>query len=351
VIPFVRLERVLAFQKIAIIEVGAAAVFNCVAVGLAWKGWGDISFAWAILAKSVTGAVLANIFSPWRIGLSTHWERIRRHLRFGIPYQGISFVSLVKDSIGPMLIGLLLGTAEMGYVNWATMVAVYPLLILTVLQRVYLPAFSRMQSRPETLAKFVEKTIWATNAIVAPAAILTLVFSTPITAVVFGTKWLVALPLLYVFWFSNIFAATSQPVFSLLNALGRSQTTLFFATVWMAGTWLLGAPLIFAIGAMGYAIATLAVNFTNIALFRIAQKQVSFRVLSTVGPVWLWASGLGLIAFLLEQFLPVSNFWGLAVGGGSYAIIYCVGAFIFYRNDIRKAWALAWQKNWGPASP
>lgn len=351
VIPSVRLERNLAFHKVAIIEVSMAAVFNGTAVFLASKGWGDMSFAWGLLLRSLAGALLANMISPWRIRWSISLARVREHLQFGIPYQGIAFVSLLKESIGPVFIALLLGTTEMGYVNWANMVAVFPLLILPVLQRVYMPAFARLQDNPKSLSHFIEKILQATNGLVAPLAVFTLVFIRPITSIGFGNKWLVALPLLYLFWSSNPFTATSAPVLSLLNALGRSRTALLFALLWMAGTWVIGAPMILLMGAIGYAFATLVVNFTNIALFRVAQANVKFSILRSAAPPWLLASALGLAAFLLRSVLPHSTLVGLSASLTGYVIIYLLAALALYRAEIRSAWILFWGSKWDVVSP
>src|SRR5579875_2302780 len=126
VIPSTKLERDLAFHKIAVIEISMALVFNGVSVFLAYQGWGEMSFAWGLFLRSIIGAGLANAIRPWRIGWRWDWKRIREHMRFGIPYQGIAFISLMKDSIGPTLIAIFLGAAEMGYVNWAIMITYYP---------------------------------------------------------------------------------------------------------------------------------------------------------------------------------------------------------------------------------
>ncbi|MGI0134365.1 MAG: oligosaccharide flippase family protein [Candidatus Micrarchaeaceae archaeon] len=341
VIPAIRMERHLAFRKLAVVEVAMAVIFNAVAVGLAWTGWGEMSFGIALLARAFVGALLANVLFPWRMGWSSQWRRVRCHLRFGIPYQGIAFISLLKDSIGPIYIGLFLGAAQMGYVNWASMVAVFPLTAITIFQRVYMSAFSRMQSHPEALGKFVERAIQATNALVAPAAVFILVFSSPITRLVFGEKWLVALPLFYFFWSASLFVPTFAPLMALLNALGRSQTTFFFALAWMTGTWVLGVPLIWLWGALGYAVANLVVNFSNILLYRAIRTRVHFRALPVVGPIWAWAAALGLSGYLLEAWYhPPSTLAGLVFLGVAYMIIYYGGLLARHLDEAKKLWTL-----------
>ncbi|MGC9293435.1 MAG: oligosaccharide flippase family protein [Acidobacteriaceae bacterium] len=186
VVPLVRLERHLAFHKVAVVESAQAIVFNVLAVYFAWRGMGAYAFVWAMLLRSLVGTVLANWISPWRIGWHWDWSLIRAHLSFGLSYQGIQVTSLLKDSITPVLIGILLGTADIGYVTWALMIAVYPVLVLYVLQRLYMPAFARLQHHRAQLVALTENVIWATNAIAAPLSILTLVMIVPITTLIYG---------------------------------------------------------------------------------------------------------------------------------------------------------------------
>lgn len=350
VIPQIRLERRLAFDKLALVEVGMAFVYNSTAVILAWRGWGAMSFALAMVARSAAGVLLVNLVGPWRIGWAWDWTRVRQHLRFGVPYQGIAFVSLVKDSIAPVFVGLMLGASQVGYINWASTVAVYPVVVLAALQRIYLPAYSRMQEHREELGRLVEQTLRATHGVAAPLAVLTFVLIEPITHVVFGDKWLVALPLFYFFWIPNIFSPTSAPLMALLNALGRSRTTFSFALLWMLGTWALGVPLILLLGARGYAMACAAVSFTTILLFKVAQAQVSFRALAPIVPIWAWAGVMGVGAYLFKRALPPTGLIGLAGHVGLDLAAYAVGLAIIYPGTARKTWVWIRGEVWNPAS-
>jgi O-antigen/teichoic acid export membrane protein len=348
-IAVVRLERNLAFDRLAVVEVSQAVVFNSLAVTLAWLGWGVTSFAVALLARAVTGAVLANLVSPWPIGWRWDPARVRSHLAFGVPYQGITFVSLFKDSITPILIGLWVGITEVGYVNWALMVAAYPVLALMALQRIYLPAFSRMQEYGPEFQRFIERVLRLTNALVAPLAILMLVLIEPTTRIVFGEKWLPALPYFYLLWAANLFVPTATPVMALLNALGDSRMAFRFAVLWMAGTWLLGAPLILTLGALGFALANLVVQFSNLWLYRVVQSRTSFRIIAPVLPVWGAACAAGGALLVLTQWLPPSTLvelLGCALAGG---LVYLVSLFVVDPAGMgrvlgwlrRDAWSLA----------
>ncbi|HEX7091373.1 MAG TPA: oligosaccharide flippase family protein [Longimicrobiales bacterium] len=349
-IAAIQLERDLAFGKLAAIEIAQALVFNGLAVALAWRGAGAASIAWALLARAVAGALLVNLVRPWRIGLRRDWPRVRAHLRFGLPYQGTAFISLVKDSITPVFIGLLLGPLEVGYVNWATMVAAYPVLALMVLQRVYFPAFSRLRSDPAGLGRLVEEVVRATNSVAAPLAALTLALMVPITRIVFGEQWLPALPYFYFLWGANLFVPTATPMLGLLNALGESRTTLMFAGVWMLGTWLVGAPLVLAFGAIGYAAANLAVQFTNLALFRSAQSRIAFRIFAPARAAW-WAAALaGVVVHLLARVEPPTAIHGLIGYGAGGLALYVAALYLFDPRGVRRAVSWIRSETWGLAS-
>jgi O-antigen/teichoic acid export membrane protein len=344
VIPAARLERHLSFERLAMVEVAMSFVFYSTAVTLAWKGVGTLSFAIAMLARSLTGAILVNLASPWRIRWRWDWERARVHLKFGVPYQGLGFISLLTASITPVLIGLLLGAASVGYINWAQMVAAYPVLALGIMQRVYLPAFARLQEHREELSQFVEQVLRATNGLVAPVAMLTLVFIEPLTKYVFGQKWLPALPLFYLLWGANCFAATAAPLLALLNALGHSRTVFKFALMVMLGTWVLGAPLILAFGTIGFGIASLCVNTMNLILYRVVQSHLSFRILPMIVPAWCVALGMGLAIYSIARLRPPSGLVGLGVYVALGSTAYALTMLGLHQSEVRKAWALVWNQ-------
>ena len=340
VIPQVKLERHLDFAKLARVEVAQAITFNVTAVYLAWRGWGVLSFGVAMLLRAVIGAILANWIKPW--AMRWHWDfaRAKPHLAFALPFQGAQFVSVIKDSISPIFIGLLLGAGAVGYVNWAGMVAAYPLLALMVLQRIYLPAFSRLQYQPSALGAFVERILLITNATTAPLAVLTLVLIGPVTHLLFGDKWLPALPLFYLLWAATIFVPSATPLYSLLNATGHARKALGFSMLWMVGTWLIGAPLIIAFGTIGFAIANLLVQFSNFWLYQVAKGIVKFRMPPNVIPVWIMAIVMGIAVFIMTRLWVPGDFTRLILylmlGLAAYSLMF----YLSYKKQLRAIFIL-----------
>ena len=295
VIPQIQLERELAFDQLALIEVTQAVVFNASAVLFAWRHAGILSFSLALALRSALGAVLASIISPWSIGLRFDFELIRKHVRFGLALQGANIVSAIKDSITPVFVGMYLGVAYVGYVTWANTLATYAVVALMPLQRLYLPFFSRLQEDRQELAKYVSRTLWLTNAIAAPATLITVALAHPITVIVFGTKWLYALPLFYYLVVGNVFIACSTPMLGALNSIHRANISLMMTVMWMASTWLFGVPLTLIWGLHGYGVAIICVNLTNFVLYWIVWRELKVSPWKAYWPSWPIAVGVALV--------------------------------------------------------
>ena len=307
VISQVLMERELAFGKLAVVEVAQAIAFNVVAVILACRGVGVLSFAIALAIRAACGALLSNIVEPWAMGWLWDKSVLKRHLRFGLALQTSQFVSLMKDSITPVFVGLYLGAARMGYVTWAITLAGYPTMILMPLQRLYLPLFARLQSNREELRIYAGHATWVTNAIAAPLVVGTCALAHPITVLIFGRKWLIALPLFFCLAIANVVASNSAPLLGLLNAVGRSNFTMVLAIAWMSGTWVLGVPLMIRFGLIGFGIAVIAVQVTNISLYWAVWRELSLSVWPTLWPSWAIALAVGSLMFSFQKLVPIQG--------------------------------------------
>jgi O-antigen/teichoic acid export membrane protein len=335
VIPQVRLERELGFARLAIVETWQAVVFNATAVGLALLGWGGMSFSVALIARSSAGVLAVYAMEPWRPHWRLDWPRAKPHLSFGFFYQSSQVISLVKDAVSPILVGVFAGTIAVGYISWANMLASYPVVMMMVLHRIYLPAFSRLQHDSEELSRLVEKVLLATNALAAPLAVLTLVLVHPITTLIFGAKWSVALPMFYLFWSANLFVPASLPLLGLLNALGKSRLCFGFTVLWAGLTWALGVPLVLWLGPIGLAWAAVGVQLSNFALFAVARRRLHLRIFRPALYPWLFAAlvGGGVLAF--ERFHPIASVTTLVACFVLGLSAYVLGMAAKFQHELR----------------
>nr|WP_231135326.1 oligosaccharide flippase family protein [Motilibacter deserti] len=326
------LERDLRFGRLGLIGVLQSTTFSGVALALAATGHGASSMGIALLAQSVLGAVLFYASAPYRPQFAWDWEQLKGRLRFGIPVQGVHVVSLAKDSINPVFAGLLLGKVDVGNINFAGQFTAYAAIGLMALSKLYLPLFSRLADDRARLREATERVVLFANTLVAPIAVLTLVFAGPLVTQVFSAsdpgKWDPALPLFYIMWASNFFVPTATPLLGLMSALGRPGVALTMGLVWMVSTWIAGGPLILAFGAVGFAVANLLVQLTNLLLFRIAMRELGLRLLTPIVKPWALGLATGVVALGIREALPPDGLvllvTELAIGGLVYAALAAV---------------------------
>lgn len=297
VVPIACLERKLLFARLGYIESFGTLVFYGTAAALAASGLGVRSFGIALVAQSAVVTCSYVVASRYTPRLSWTPRELKERYAYGIPFQGMELISLAKDAFTPFFVGVILGARQAGYITWANQMVAYALVALMALSRLYLPVFSRLRGSQERLATAVERAVALANAITVPPAIFVLVYAGPLVNDVFGPKWQPALPLVYIMWSANLLVPTATPVMALVMTLGDSRFGFKMSLTWMAGTWLLGVPLITILGIKGFAIANLAVQASNFWLFTRAKQLLPLRLLRAALPAWL--VGFGLLPFLL----------------------------------------------------
>jgi PST family polysaccharide transporter len=293
-VPTAKLERHLDFKWLSIIEIAQTAVYNAIASAMALYGYGPLSFTIALLCRVIVGGVLVNIASRAPLRLNFNLALIKKHLAFGLPYQVGVFVNALKDSISPVVIGLILSAAHTGKANMASTIATFPILFLLILNRLFFPAFSRAVGDKQTLERLLALFLRAANALTAPLAIFVLLMAKPFTLRIFGEKWAEpeTVDLCYLLWAANLFLPTLFVCTCLLNALGKPKTVLKFNLLWMALTLGLGAPLILVYGTAGFGFANIVVNVATVLVAWKMREHVSCNILKNALLGWLGAAAL-----------------------------------------------------------
>lgn len=289
-VPMALLERRLDYRNIAFVELSQAVVFHGVMLALVVLGARLPGLALALIMRAITGAMLASWLCPWRPAVRWRGDAARHMRRFGTLFQSATIVNLIKDSTTPIMVGLLAGSEAVGQVAWAQMVAGLPTLATGALQRVLFPLFARVRSRPAQLRVLLEGSIGVMHLVAAPLAVLSVVLIDLLVSRVFGPQWQPAVPIFVLLWVASLWSPTVPPLLAVLNALGQPQLALRTSVAWAVGTVVLGTPLIWWRGAMGFAVAMLGVQAINAWLVMSVRKQVEFGWARAMLPAWAVAA-------------------------------------------------------------
>jgi O-antigen/teichoic acid export membrane protein len=325
-IPSVLLERRLEFGKFVVPEILENLVYNLTVVFFAWKGFGIMSFSYAVLARGVVGVVSIYILEPWIPGFAFSKSAIKGLLKFGVPYQANSLISVIKDQGITLILGGILGSAAIGYLGSAMRLSQIPLrLFMDNVTKVSFPAFSRMQDKKDELSRTLTRSIMFITFLVFPTLFGFLVLIPNIMIIIPKyQKWEPAYIPLLIMSFNTIFAAVATQLTNMLTAIGRIKLTIKITIMYTILTLVLVPSLSLGYGVTGAAIGYAAVGISSVVIIYISRKIVPFSLLkSFFGPL-ISASIMAFLVLALKYILPVNLFYTLLIvlfGGVSYFIL------------------------------
>jgi teichuronic acid exporter len=241
------------------------------------------------------------------------WSRVRERLRFGAAYQAATALGLLRESFVPVYIGATLGSAAVGRVFFAQLLATHVLIAVAMLQRVLLPLFARLQADRAAFSRAAEASTFAIAAVLVPVQATVFALQEPIVRIVFGEQWLESLPVFRWLWMAAVLDPQLVVSAALLNAIGRSSRTLrTMATATVVG-WAAAVPLLALVGPVGYGVANVLLLGIKWSLLKDADRAAGLSSPSVVAPVWIAGAGSAVLAWTAAWQWPPAGFVGLTV--------------------------------------
>ena len=348
-IPSILLERKLEFGKLVIPQVLENLVYNVVAVGLAWSGFGITSFALAVLARGAVGLIAIYILMPWLPGIAFSRQSLKKLLSFGVPYQANTFLATIKDDGLTVVLGGILGPSGLGFLGWAQKWAYAPLrFFMDHITKVTFPAFARMQDAKDELARSVTRSIFFICFLVFPTVVGLLILAPILIKIVPRyEKWTPALIALGLISINTIFAAVTTQLTHLLNSIGKIKTTFKLMVMWTVLTWLLVPVLAIKYGVNGAAAGYALVGTSSVVAIYVARRFVSFSLLESAGRPLAATLVMAITLLIARSFLPVNFlsvwvliFLGLIIYAASIYLI--VGVSIV--SDVKRSMSTLFSK-------
>ncbi len=334
-VPAVLLLQRLALDRFALIEVSESAAFVAVALGGAIAGWGSWAVAWGVVARFVTGALVANALCRWPIGWYWPWQ-VPFSWRLGLGYQAGNLLTLLKESTLPLLLALVFAPRTVGYLKWALTVALLPLVLPLSLDRLFFPLLSRVRDEPEQLRRWVVRSVQANCLVVVWLCALLAVLAEPLVCSVLGSQWLPALPYFYGLLPTPLAFA---PVFALIQAYqaqGRPQVNFALNCGWLGLLWLGTWFAVPAMGPMGFVAASLAVHIASLALMAMAARDFRIDFVRELWPLVVAGTLATLTGFGLARLLPMPDLPRIALVGVVVSAVYAAGLWALWRDVLEQ---------------
>lgn len=335
-IPSILLERNLRFDRLVIPQIIETIVFNVVVLIFAIKGYGVMSYTYAVLARGVVGLIVMYVIAPWRIGISLSKEVAKKLLSFGLPFQSNSILALLKDDLLILYIGTVLPLTQIGYIGFAQRWAYTPLrLIMDNMIRITFPSFSRLSHDMHHLGIAIEKSLFVTVALIFPA-LTGLVLLAPyfVEYIPKYQKWEPAMLSLAFFAVNAGLSSISTPLTNALNAIGKVKITLYLMIFWTIATWALTPLAIVLFGFNGMAIASAIIATSVVGVVFIVKRYVEFNLTRVLTAPVIATGVMGILLYFLNRILISNLVWIFAMIGVGICIYFAVMFLLGHKQLI-----------------
>jgi O-antigen/teichoic acid export membrane protein len=337
-LPGAMMARVLRFGPLAAIEVAQVLVYYIVAIVLALNGFGAWSFVAALVANTLTGAVLTQLAWHGRVTFEFDRQDARRIIGFGVPFQATGLLVSAREAMVPLFGWLAGGLSAIGYLNFGFRLGRLAGSVDEVIGRVSFPAFSRLQGDDARLNRALTWTLETMALMLTILLAWAIAVAPTLIPFVFTDRWTPAVEVFQLVALSTFALAPGNFVRGLAFAAGQGRQMFLWsaATIGLLAVMFPAFLIFFGIagGALAFLIYAIVQLVCYVYAARSAGKFPWLRLTRIYGLALTSAAASALVNAAIGGFL------GLVVSGIAFAILFGVLLVLFERDQLRRAWRL-----------
>lgn len=240
------LQRELRYRPLALRALLAATAGGLSGIAAALSGFGVWSLVIQQLVNGSIGVLVLWTSSDWRPGLRVSRTHFRDLFHFGINIVGSNLARFVANRSDRLLIGYLLGPAELGiYVIAFRTIQTLTDVVNGAGRQVAMPVFSRMQGDKDRVRRALYSATRITSLISFPAFAGIAALAPVLVPALFGSQWDASIPIMRILAFLGIIQslqyngavmiAMGKPTWALMESVGGALLTV--AGVLIAARW------------------------------------------------------------------------------------------------------------------
>lgn len=315
-----RLRKSMKFKKLMYISLPSTIISGVVSVSMAYLGFG----VWALVTQRLVSQILFNtqlwFYSKWKPLLSFNKQKAKGLFDFGSKLMISSVIHTITDNLYQMSIGKFYNAQLLGYYENANkLTATATDTISSVLNNVAFPAFASIQDENERLRIGYKKIMQQVLFWLSPALVMFAVLGEPLFQVLFGEKWLPAVPYFQILSIASIFTPLTAYNLNILAVKGRSDIHLRLEII--KKTFLvIGVAICIPLGVMWLVVFKLiygiVVYFLNSSYSGRFIGYSTFSQLRDIAPILVLSSITGIFVYVVRiPFLEYAYITQLVIGG------------------------------------
>jgi O-antigen/teichoic acid export membrane protein len=224
--------RAMNFRLLEIRIMAAGIVGGVTTIILAVAGTGAWSIIWGDVASAGVSTCLLLALGRWRPRLIFKLSSLRRLSGFGLRYMGGATFTTLNTNADNVLVGGILGQVALGIYSFAYSVILVPMSRLALpVHQLLAPAFARLQNDRAALASSWLRGTRLLLMIFLPGMITVSVVAPDLVRIVFGDKWVGAIPVIRVLAPTCALMSVQGLADAALQAVGSMRTYLWMCAL------------------------------------------------------------------------------------------------------------------------
>ncbi|MBN1647462.1 MAG: MOP flippase family protein [Spirochaetales bacterium] len=224
------LERDLDFRRSNIIKMAGVIVNIIISIVLAIIGFRVYSIIWGIVISEALKTLLFILLGQkrWKIAFGIKREFLKESFSFGIYQLGGRVINYTSNNLDKLILGFFLGVEGLGYYSFAVSLIQQPVAkINPIINSVSFPLLSRIQDDQPRLRSAYLKIIDMISILNFPLVAGIAVLTPVVLPLVYGSRWLPAIPLIEILAVMVMIRAVANPIGSLALAKGKVRKIFF----------------------------------------------------------------------------------------------------------------------------
>lgn len=269
------IQRENRLKVIALSNVMQGIFSNIVLVVLALLGMGVWAAVFAMLVSYLVGVVVVHLHHPWRPPKTLKLEGWQEILSFGSKLLGVDMLSKIRLNLDYLLVGRFIGVEALGLYFFAfnAGLGISQSVINAVTVALY-PHLCMVRGDNEKLKQQFFGSLKTIASVMVPLVILQSSLAPFYVPIIFGEKWVPAIPVLILICLSALPLTLSRAISQLLQAVDKTHLDLYWHVTF---TIIFSVALLWAVhqGVWMVALAVLITQGVAIPVFAIwAIRQV-----------------------------------------------------------------------------
>jgi O-antigen/teichoic acid export membrane protein len=282
IMPLILIERENRFQSAAVCNVVTSLVTTVLISTFVLLGMGIWAIVWAILLTAPVWIILTRKFHPWRPPRRFSLERWQEVLGFGSNLLINDLLNRVRANLDYLIVGKYLGVEALGLYYFAFNAGSG--ISLSILNTFMSPLYPYICAAKNDYGQFKQRyfsSLKKISIILVPIILLQAALAPIYVPIIFGEKWIPAIPVLILTCLSVIPGIYSWAASLLLNAINRTRISLYISMasttisivfilavvqhgiIWVAAAVFLDSLLASSVAIWTHRFALSKQNFTN----------------------------------------------------------------------------------------